>query len=84
MKIEFSKEFMDRLKKLKRGERKYIEAIVDSIIENPECGKPLQHSLKGLRSCRHGDMRIIYRFERDALFFITFGHRKKIYRDLKR
>ena len=84
MNVQFSKEFMERLKKLKRGEKRFIEDIVKSIMDSPELGKPLQHSLKGLRSYRSGDMRIIYSVEKDTIFFITFGHRKKVYRDLKK
>ena len=84
MNARFSKEFMERLKKLKKGERKAIEDSVKSVMENPELGKPLQHSLKGLRSYRSGDLRIIYSIDKETIFFITFGHRKKVYRDLKR
>ena len=84
MNVQFSKEFMERLKKLKKGEKRAIEDSVKSVMDNPESGKPLQHSLKGLRSYRSGDLRIIYSIEKDTIFFITFGHRKKVYRDLKR
>ncbi len=84
MKVEFSKEFMERLKKLKKWDKKELEKAVDEIIEDPEAGKPLRHSLKGLRSYRKGDIRVIYSIEKDAIFFVTFGHRKKVYRDLKR
>ena len=64
--------------------KKLIEASVKSLMDNPELGKALRHSLKGLRSYRSGDLRIISSMGKDTIFFITFGHRKRIYRDLKK
>ncbi len=84
MNVYFTKEFTDNYKKLKDYMKERIDKAIDEIISNPECGKVLRYALKGLRSYRIGNMRIIYKIEDDNLYFITFGHRKKIYDDLRR
>ncbi len=84
MNVYFTKEFTDNYKKLKDYMKERIDKAIDEIISNPECGKVLHYALKGLRSYRTGNMRIIYKIEGDNLYFITFGHRKKIYDDLRR
>jgi mRNA-degrading endonuclease RelE of RelBE toxin-antitoxin system len=38
-----------------------VRAAIQTLVEDPERGKPLQLTLKGLRSWRTGDYRIIYR-----------------------
>ena len=84
MNIYFTKEFTKNYKKLKSDERELIDKAVDEIIANPDCGKPLRYSLKGLRSYRTGNMRVIYRIEGEDLYFVTFGARKNIYKELQR
>ncbi|MCD6276568.1 MAG: type II toxin-antitoxin system RelE/ParE family toxin [Thermoplasmata archaeon] len=84
MKVYFSREFLQRYKKLKAGERNIIDEVIETIVKNPDAGKPLRYSLKGLRSYRSGKMRVIYQVEKDKIYFITFGLRKNIYENLKK
>ncbi|MGC9200932.1 MAG: type II toxin-antitoxin system RelE family toxin, partial [Candidatus Aenigmatarchaeota archaeon] len=49
-------------------------------LENPELGKPLKYSFKGLRTERVGKFRIIYEIEGNIVVFHTFEHRKKVYK----
>ena len=46
-------------------------------------GKPLRYSLRGLRSLRIGDYRVIYSlvFERKCVLIVKIGHRKEVYED---
>ncbi len=84
MNAYFSREFIKNYKKLKEDRRKLIDKAIDEIINNPECGKPLQYALKGLRSYRIENMRVIYRIEKDGIYFVTFGLRRNIYELLKK
>lgn len=44
-------------------------------------GKPLRYSLRGLRSLRVGDYRVIYSldFEKNCVLIVKIGHRKEVY-----
>lgn len=60
-----------------------LAAIFGPIAENPQrLGKPLVGELKGLRSTRRGDYRIIYEiFEDDQTVLIhRVQHRRDVYR----
>ena len=84
MNAYFSKEFTKIYKKLKEDRKRLIDRAIDDIMENPDCGKPLKYALKGLRSYRIENMRVIYRIEKDSIYFVTFGLRKNIYELLKK
>ncbi len=69
MSVYFTSEFIKNFKKLKGKIREEIENAIDDIAENPEIGKPLRYSLKGLKSHRVENMRIIYTIE--VMIFIS-------------
>jgi len=58
-----------------------IDTEVKRLQGNPYMGKPLHGDLKGKRSLRIGNYRVIYQIDevRKAVFLIAVGHRKKIY-----
>lgn len=62
-----------------------IRAAVEALAEDPDRGKPLQLGLKGLRSWRTGDYRIVYRATAVALeiLVIAVGHRREVYDRLR-
>jgi mRNA interferase RelE/StbE len=66
---------------IRRRVRKAIEALRD----DPLRGKPLHLSLKGLRSWRTGDFRIVYRLVEDRLevMIVAVGHRRDVYSRLR-
>jgi len=76
----FTKRFLNDTKKLKKDLRKELEKAVTKILENPLMGKPLKHSFKGCRSVRVSKFRIIYKIMENRIVFITFEHRKRVYR----
>ena len=55
-------------------------AIEDKLITKPEVfGKPLRRSLRGYRSLRVGDYRVIYRIEENVVRIILIRHRADVY-----
>lgn len=59
-----------------------MRAALGAIAEEPLEGKPLKGSLRGTRSWRIGQYRIIYRVEdkRLVVLILDMGHRGDIYR----
>jgi mRNA interferase RelE/StbE len=64
--------------------RKRVRAALEQLQEDPERGKPLQLTLKGLRSWRTGDYRIVYRVVHDRIevLVVAVGHRRDVYERL--
>jgi len=62
-----------------------MRLAVATLREETERGKPLQLTLKGLRSWRTGDFRIVYRLEagRVEVLVIAVGHPRDVYTRLR-
>ena len=62
-----------------------VRNAIEALSEDPRRGKPLQLSLKGLRSWRTGDFRIVYRLVEDRLevVIVAIGHRRDVYTRLR-
>jgi len=70
------------LPKKERG--RIRQAIQEKLTMHPEVfGKPLRRSLKGYRSLRVGDYRIVFRIEQHAVKIFVIGHRSVVYGDYK-
>ena len=67
--------------KLSKRDKLFISrAIETKLMERPEFfGKPLRNSLKGYRSLRVGDYRIVYRIEADFVKIFVIHHRSVVY-----
>ena len=65
--------------------RAKVRAAIERLTEDPTRGKPLQLTLRGLRSWRTGDWRIVYRATRENLeiLVIAVGHRRDVYDRLR-
>lgn len=74
------------IRKLDPAARRRILAALRTLREDPERGKPLQLTLKGLRSWRTGDYRIVYRLidSRIEILVVAVGHRRDVYDRLKK
>ena len=74
------------IRKLDPGTRNKVRAAVDDLAKDPLRGKPLSFTLKGLRSWRTGDWRIIYRAEAEkvVVVVVTVGHRRDVYERVRR
>ena len=65
--------------------RSKVRVAIEKLVEDPTRGKPLQLTLRGLRSWRTGDWRIVYRATREHLeiLVIAVGHRRDVYARLR-
>lgn len=74
---KFDRDF-SRLEKALQG--RVVEGLRE-LIENPHVGKQLKGKLKGLRSWRVGEYRILYQIQEEKLlvFAISVSHRKHVY-----
>ncbi len=74
------------IRKLDPGTRNKVRAAVDELSKDPLQGKPLSFTLKGLRSWRTGDWRLIYsaEAERVVVVVVTVGHRRDVYERVRR
>jgi len=62
--------------------RRIKKAIEKKLMVNPVAfGKPLRHSLKGLRRLRVDDYRVIYKIDEKEMFVVVvkISHRKEVY-----
>jgi mRNA interferase RelE/StbE len=74
------------IRKLDPQIRSRVRKAMETLAEDPLRGKPLQLDLKGLRSWRTGDFRIVYRVieERIEILVLAVGHRRDVYERLRR
>lgn len=81
-KIEYNKEAVRNLEKISTSEKNKLFKGIEILKENPDLGKQLVGPLKGLRSLRIGNYRVIYKKELQiiTIIVIAIGHRKNIYK----
>lgn len=64
---------------------KIMVAIEKKLQTLPETfGKPLQGSLKGYRSLRIGDHRVVFRIEKSTVKVFVIGHRSIVYKIIEK
>ncbi|RJP63258.1 MAG: type II toxin-antitoxin system RelE/ParE family toxin [Ignavibacteriales bacterium] len=80
--IEYTSEAIKSLKKIGSKQRQKIRFEMESLQTQPDKGKLLVGPLRGLRSLRVGNYRVIYKKENELLIIliISIGHRKDIYK----
>ncbi len=71
----------DAIRKLDPAVRERVRRAVLELASDPTLGKPLHFELKGLRSWRTGDWRIVYQVqgEKVTVVVVTVGHRRDVY-----
>lgn len=82
--IQYHSKIPDDLKAISAPIKKDIQkAIEEKLTTSPEFfGKPLQFSLRGLRSMRVGDYRVIFTLSEDAVRVVLIKHRSVAYKDI--
>lgn len=75
----------DRPKLSKKVQEQVERDIEKKLTTFPEVfGKPLKQSLKGYKSLRVGDYRVIYRIGKNTVKIFKIGHRSTIYKTAKK
>jgi len=82
----YTKEAKENIDGLTSKKKRQIEDALNRIAADPETGKHLTHSLKGLYSYRSGDFRIIYKIFREkvTVIVVAVGNRKDVYEKLSK
>lgn len=85
--IEYGRLFDPKtLEKLSRHDLLRIQAAIEEkLATQPEMfGKPLRRSLRGYRSLRVGDYRIVFRVHASTVIIFAIEHRSVIYREFEK
>ena len=59
--------------------KRRVRAALSDILNDPAIGKLLRDELRGLRSCRVGRFRIVYRVAATTVEIVALGPRRTIY-----
>lgn len=80
-KISYHSKVVDDILHLGSSDKKRIKkAIEDKLVIDPiRFGKPLQYSLKGLRSFRVGDYRVVFILIKSEIYIIMIANRSVVY-----
>ena len=70
--------------KLSKKERERVKrSIEDKLVNNPETfGKPLRRSLKGYRSLRVENFRVVFKVVGKVVRVLAIKHRAKVYEEV--
>ena len=81
-KIQYTQKAIKSFEKVNPDVIKNLRVAIEKLKSLPDLGKQLTGPLKGLRSLRIGDYRIIYKKEKEVfvILVITIGHRKEVYK----
>ena len=84
--IVFHQKVASDLKHIAPSVQKTIrKAIEEKLIASPKLfGKPLQFSLKGARSMRVGDYRVVFQIFGNVVRVIMIGHRSTVYKEVEK
>jgi mRNA interferase RelE/StbE len=85
-KISYHHKVADDIKTIGGSDKKRIKKIIETklALEPLLFGKPLQYSLKGLRSLKVGDYRIVFVIEDKEIFVVLIAHRREVYTEVKK
>lgn len=61
--------------------KRRVRAALSDIVNDPAIGKSLRDELRGLRSCRVGRFRIVYRVTAATIEIVALGPRRTIYEE---
>ncbi len=61
--------------------KRKVRSALDAILSDPTIGKALRDELDGLRSCRIGRFRLVYRIAGSIIEIVAVGPRASIYEE---
>jgi len=80
VRVVYSKEFEQDVKKIRdKALKERLIKQVETILKNPETGKPLRYNLKGERSVYVPPYRLVYTLLDDKIYLLRFRHREDVY-----
>ena len=84
--IQYHPKILDDISRISAPIIKDIrKAIDEKLTTAPEFfGKPLQFSLKGLRTMRVGDYRVIFQLSENVVRIILIEHRSVVYKNIEK
>lgn len=84
--VSYHHQIPDDLAKLSQPVKIRIKKSIETkLLTEPEFfGKPLQFSLKGLRSMRVGDYRVVFQLTKKEVFIVLIEHRKTVYQSMQK
>ena len=79
--LEYHPEVVGDIARLGTAERRRIKTAIETKLQTApvQFGKPLQHSLSGLRSFRVGDYRVVFQLRVSQIFIVLIAHRSIVY-----
>lgn len=81
-KVEFTQRAYKEYSKLEKVTAQRILEAINSLSYDPYEGKVLRGELKGKRSLRVGDYRVVYKIEPERsrkVIILAVGHRREVY-----
>lgn len=84
--ISYHHKIPDDLAKIALTDKKSIRNAIETKLQmDPKFfGKPLQFSLKNLRSLRVGNYRVVFQLTETEIFVVLIEHRSKVYESAKK
>ncbi len=83
-KIEQTKGFERKHKKLKKNDKAALNKVIQGIIKKPENGDPKKGNLSGYLTVSYkahgGQCRLLYGYDDETLTLVDFGPRENFYR----
>jgi mRNA-degrading endonuclease RelE of RelBE toxin-antitoxin system len=85
-KLRYHHRIPDDLARIGNPHKKILKkAVEEKLAADPLFfGKPLQFSLKGLRSMRVGDYRVIFQILNEEVFVVLIQHRATVYKNIEK
>ncbi len=79
--ISYHSEVANDISAIGSGDKKRIKVAIEFklMIDPVRFGKPLQHSLRGLRTFRVGDYRVVFLLIKNEIFVVMIAHRSVVY-----
>lgn len=80
--ITYHHQVADDIATVTKSARSAIKAAIEGKLTTEPAlfGKPLQFSLKGLRSMRVQDYRVVFRLTHNEVYIVLIAHRSVVYR----
>jgi len=82
--VTYHSKVAEDIKGLSAAAKRQIKtAIEDKLMSEPTLfGKPLQFSLKGLRSLRVGNYRVVFSLSENEVYIVLIAHRSVVYKNV--